>query len=122
MELQDLKNLPFDIQLTQAALTQLKLMLKQDFTLQDKFLRLSIKGKGCEGFTYSLQFTPQLESDVLLSISGQVTLLMDDFTAQFVKSGLIDFIQSHQEEGFLFQNHHEKLFHGKFFKELNLEQ
>lgn len=121
MELQDLKDLPHEIKLTAAAATQIKLMLKNDFTLEGVSLRLAIKGKGCEGFTYSIQFSQPLPQDVTLNLNQHINLIMDDFTAQFVKSGEIDFIQSHHAEGFVFQNHHEKLFHGKFFKELQIE-
>ncbi len=121
MELQDLKSLPFEIMLTAAAATQIKLMLRNDFTLANMALRLAIKGKGCEGFTYAIQFSQQIEGDVVVNLNEHVKLIMDDFTSQFAKSGTIDFIQSHHEEGFVFQNNNEKLFHGKFYKELKLE-
>lgn len=120
MNLQDIKDLPFDIHLTAAAATQIKLMLINDFTLSNLSLRLAIKGKGCEGFTYSIQFSKPSSEDTIIILDHHVKLLMDEFTAQFVKNGTIDFIQSHHDEGFQFHNHHEKLFHGKFFKELNL--
>ncbi len=121
MELQDLKNIPFEIKLTAAAATQIKLMLRNDFTLINKSLRLAVKGKGCDGFTYAIQFSELSTGDVEVKLNDQIKLIMDDFTAQFAKSGTLDFIQSHHEEGFVFLNDNEKLFHGKFYKELNLE-
>lgn len=118
MNLQDLKNTPFDIKLTAAAAAQVQLMLKHDFTLTDHVLRIVIKGKGCEGFTYSIQFTPLETNDITIAVSNNIVIAMDSFTAQFVRCGTIDFIQSHAEEGFHFINEHENLFHGKFFKGL----
>jgi len=95
-------------------------MLEQDYTLQSQYIRLLIKGKGCDGFTYAIQFSPILEDDTLIVIEDKIQILLDSFTVQFVRRGTIDFIQTHHEEGFHFTNEDENLFHGKFFKELKL--
>lgn len=120
MELQDLNTLPFNINITTMAKSQVRLMLEQDFTLKDHHLRIVINGKGCNGFTYAVQFAVIENEDVEVNLEDGIKLLMDSFTAQFVKRGTIDFIQTHLEEGFQFTNSDENLFHGKFFKTLKL--
>ena len=120
MELQDLKNIAFNFNVTLAAKAQIRLILDQDFTLQDHHLRIVIKGKGCNGFTYAVQLSLVSIEDVVIDVEDGIKLLLDHFTAQFVKRGTIDFIQTHHEEGFQFFNEDENLFHGKFFKELKL--
>jgi iron-sulfur cluster insertion protein len=120
MLLQDLKNIPFSITISSSAIDQIQLMKEHDFTLQDHFIRIVIKGKGCNGFTYSIQFSSTQPEDIKVPINDNIEILLDPFTAQFVRAGSLDFIQTHLEEGFQFINEYENLFHGKFFKDLKL--
>ena len=120
MLLQDLKNIPISITISSSAIDQILLMKENDFTLQDQYIRIVIKGKGCNGFTYSIQFSTVKPEDIKVPIKDNLEILLDPFTAQFVRAGTLDFIQTHLEEGFQFTNEHENLFHGKFFKDLKL--
>jgi len=120
MLLQDLKNIPISIRISSSAIDQILLMKDHDFTLQNQSLRIVIKAKGCNGFTYSIQFSIAQPEDIRVLIQDNLEILLDPFTAQFVRVGTLDFIQTHLEEGFQFINEHENLFHGKFFKDLKL--
>ena len=45
------------IEISLQAQNQLSLMIEHEFKAQDVGLRLSIDGKGCDGFTYAIGFT-----------------------------------------------------------------
>lgn len=121
MKIDDLKNTPIALTVTQAAYMQIMTMYKNDYTLEKKYLRLSIKGKGCEGFTYAITFTELEPEDIKISLRRDLEILLDPFTAKFARRGAIDFIQSHVDEGFAFFNEFEFLFTGKFFKDLEFQ-
>ena len=108
---------------TEMAVSQLELIIENDFTLKGKYLRLLISGKGCDGFTYSVGFTDLNQDDLnvpLLNEQGEKTsleLLMDPFTAFYLQECLVDYQQDfdHNKEGFVVQNLNQKKFAGKFW-------
>lgn len=123
MNIQDLKLISHEIKLTPSAKAQLELMKINDFTLKNMHLRINIQGKGCDGFTYAISFDEPKIDDVKVSLKSKVPLdvLLDPFTAKFVRTGTLDFTQSHFAEGFMFYNDQESLYKGKFFKSLEFE-
>ena len=44
------------VDMTKVAYDQLRLIKKNDFTVHEKELRIAIKGKECDGFTYEVFF------------------------------------------------------------------
>ena len=132
MNLEDIQNLgPIDkskinppkIQLTRDAAMQLLLLQKNDFTLQDKYFRLKIDGKGCDGFTYAAGFTEFYTDDieVKISVSEQfppLTVLVDPFTAFYLQRVVVDYVFDPVNglEGFLINNLQQQEFEGKFWK------
>lgn len=121
------------ITLTPSALTELTNILSNDFTLEGQYFRLRIEGKGCNGFTYELGFSPKHEKDreiILHSIDDQnsIVLIMDEFTHQYCSDGEINFVNtvnseddSAHDEGFTFKNKNEKNYFGKFWKKDELK-
>lgn len=112
----------FQINLSDAALRQIKLIEENDFTLEGKTFRLKIGGKGCDGFTYEMGFDLKTSDDQVLSYSsnyGEVSLLVDSFTAHYCKEGHLDFLFNPKtlEDGFVFINNNEDKYVGKFFKD-----
>ncbi len=104
------------------ALRQLDLLVENDFTLSGKFLRVAISGKGCDGFTYSIGFTPKLVDDFeirLITPQNSMNLLMDPFVAFYLQDCFIDYLQDLESdnEGFTVKNNKAELYHGKFWKE-----
>ncbi|MBC74444.1 MAG: hypothetical protein CME64_00355 [Halobacteriovoraceae bacterium] len=108
----------FNIQVSKAALEQIKLIKENDYTLNDEKFRLKIGGKGCDGFTYDTGFSTPLEDDVELEF-GEVKVILDPFTAHYCKEGSLDFLLNPKtnEDGFVFINFNEEKYHGKFFKD-----
>lgn len=107
-----------EIDLSNAAYKQIKLMLENDFTLNDHFFRLKIGGKGCDGFTYDTGFSIKHDDDIEV-IYDDITILIDPFTMHYCKQGYLDFLLNpkNNEDGFIFVNNNEDKYHGKFFKD-----
>lgn len=107
------------VEFTEAALSQLKLILEHDHTLENKFMRLLVATKGCDGFSYDIGFTNKMQDDFLVPLlnDSSIQVLMDPFAAYYTRELTVDFIQDFEEniEGFLVINHHQKEFHGKFW-------
>ena len=108
------------VEFTGPALSQLKLILEHDHTLENKFMRLLVATKGCDGFSYDIGFTEKMQDDFLLPVlnDSSIKILMDPFAAYYTRELTVDFIQDFEEniEGFLVINHHQKDFHGKFWR------
>jgi len=106
------------IKFTENALLQLKLILENDFTISDKFFRVQITGKECDGFTYSTGFSDLHEDDFTLEIDG-IKIIIDPFSAHYMKDTNIDYHQNFEndEEGFVITVIDQKDFAGKFWRE-----
>lgn len=104
---------------TEIARDQLNLMLENDFTLQGKYLRILISGKGCEGFKYSIGFHDLNADDFLVPVSGMdIEVAIDPFTAFYLGDTEVDyqFNYINDEEGFVVTNKQQDDFQGKFWR------
>jgi iron-sulfur cluster assembly accessory protein len=106
------------INITQRALDQIKLVLENDYTLNENTLRLTIDGKGCNGFDYAIGFDKKTEEDFIIEFNG-FDLAIDKFCSYYCQDGEIDYLLDikNDVEGFLFSNLAEKKYRGKFFKD-----
>ena len=73
------------------------------------FLRVGVKGGGCSGFQYSLNFTDEVDEEDLLvlvdSASKQaVQIVTDAFSASYLKGTELDYVDTLQGAGFKFNN------------------
>ncbi len=114
------------VYLTPRALSELTLMMENDFTLGGKYFRIVISGKGCEGFTYATGLTDMKEDDFEIqailpedSASEEFIVLMDPFAAFYLQECSVDFIQDLEKdlEGFVVTNHAQEKYAGKFWRE-----
>lgn len=108
------------VEFTQMAISQLKLILENDYTLEDQFLRLMVATKGCDGFSYNVGFTERMQDDFLVPVMNapELQVLVDPFAAYYTREMTVDYVQDFEEniEGFLVVNHHQTEFHGKFWR------
>jgi len=118
MELDKKAITPPKIKFSESALLQLKLILENDFTLMNKYFRIQITGKGCDGFSYSTGFTDLHEDDFKVLTEG-VEFLIDPFSAYYLQDSKIDYVQDfeNEEEGFVVTNNNQGDFAGKFWRE-----
>lgn len=67
-------------------------------------LRISISGGGCSGFQYGMRLEEaKAEDDVVVDV-GDVTLLIDPFSAPMLDGVTVDFVDSLNGSGFKFEN------------------
>src|SRR3712207_7004107 len=67
-------------------------------------LRVAIQGGGCSGFQYGLGFDGgALEGDLELEQHG-VKVVVDPFSAPYLRGSQIDFLETIQEAGFKIDN------------------
>lgn len=113
--------LPPVIMFTERALSQLKLIIENDFTLAGKYFRIVVSGKGCEGFTYAAGFTDMNDDDFHLRIANtdeEIYIVVDPFAAFYLQVASVDFVQDFEQdsEGFVIVNHAQSEFKGKFWR------
>jgi iron-sulfur cluster assembly accessory protein len=66
-------------------------------------LRLGVKGGGCSGLSYDLQFTPKESGDTIISHEG-FNVFMDAKSMIYLKGMQLDFQDGLQGKGFVFVN------------------
>ena len=66
-------------------------------------LRLAVKGGGCSGLSYDLQFTPKDEGDTIIQHEG-FNVYMDAKSMIYLKGMALDFQDGLQGKGFVFVN------------------
>ena len=92
------------IQLTSAAAEEVNRILAEKAMSEETGLRVSLKGGGCSGMTYVLDFAENPEEgDEVLKTNG-VKVLVDPSAISFVKGLEIDFVDDLLNRGFKFSN------------------
>lgn len=101
MELKD------HISLTEAAREQIKIHLAKSSN-PDYYLRLGVRGGGCSGFKYVIQFDAEaFERDSLFEIDG-VKLVIDQKSLPYLKGATLDWQKTLMGQGFKFINPQEE--------------
>jgi iron-sulfur cluster assembly protein len=90
------------LSLTEAAATKIKELLAEETEVE--VLRIAIQGGGCSGFQYGLGFdTGAAEGDLELVQHG-VTVVVDPFSAPYLRGAEVDYVDSIQAAGFAVNN------------------
>jgi len=112
---------PPTITISSTAREQLDLILKNDFTLSGKYLRILISGKNCDGFLFSVGFTDLREDDFIIEANSdpEFEVLVDPFTAFYLFNTLVDYQQDFENnrEGFIVKDSLSEKFQGKFWRQ-----
>ena len=70
----------------------------------DASLRLFVKSGGCSGFSYGLAFDDNRADDDRIELHGNVPIIIDAFSAQYVDGAEIDYVDSLMVSGFAINN------------------
>jgi len=102
MEIQErLETTPL-LSVTPAAAEKIQQLMAEDSDVS--VLRVAIQGGGCSGFQYGLGFdSGAAEGDEILDQHG-VRVVIDPFSAPYLKGATIDFLTGLQESGFKIDN------------------
>ena len=92
------------VTLTEGAASKISALMAQEPAGEAEVLRVAIQGGGCSGFEYALGFDRGAQSgDHELEFHG-VRVVIDPFSAPYLKGSTIDFLEGLQESGFKIDN------------------
>jgi iron-sulfur cluster assembly accessory protein len=93
----------YPISFTKGALIAVKDAIHFEQIDTNLFLRVGIRGGGCAGFQYVLDFTSAKENDYLMKF-GDIDVLIDPISAMHLEGTTIDYVTSLMGSGFKFIN------------------
>ena len=92
------------VSLTPTAASKIRDLMAEEPDAGDLVLRVAIQGGGCSGFQYGLGFdSGAAEGDEILDLEG-VRVVVDPFSAPYLRGATIDFLNGLQESGFKIDN------------------
>jgi iron-sulfur cluster assembly protein len=101
-ELQERLTATPPLSLTEAAATKIKQLLEEESDVS--VLRVAIQGGGCSGFQYGLGFdSGAAEGDLEFEQHG-VSVVVDPFSAPYLRGAEVDYVDSIQASGFAINN------------------
>jgi len=90
------------VSLTPAAAAKISALMAEETDVS--VLRVAIEGGGCSGFQYGLGFDRGAqEGDHEFECEG-VTVVVDPFSAPYLKGATVDYLETIQESGFKIDN------------------
>ena len=89
--------------LTESAASHIKEMLAKEQASPNKGLRVYVEDGGCSGMQYGMVFDEQREGDDLVRQMG-VTVLVDPFSAKYIRGAVVDYVDSLNDGGFKIAN------------------
>lgn len=93
--------------LTEKAIEKVRTFKEASKDNADKAFRVYVEGGGCSGFQYGFSFdTPQAEDHVMEF--GNVQVLVDPFSAPYIQSSTLDYVESLMNSGFVVTNPNSK--------------
>ena len=92
------------VTLTESAAAKIKQLMAEEPDGEASVLRVAIQGGGCSGFQYGLGFDRgSQEGDHEVQLHG-VTVVVDPFSAPYLRGASIDYVDSIQASGFAIDN------------------
>jgi iron-sulfur cluster assembly protein len=92
------------LSLTESAAAKIKELMAEEPDGEATVLRVAIQGGGCSGFQYGLGFDRDaIEGDLEFDQYG-VRVVVDPFSAPYLRGASVDFVNGLQESGFKIEN------------------
>jgi iron-sulfur cluster assembly accessory protein len=91
------------ITVTDSAFRQLHVLIAENPEYRDKGLRISVESGGCAGMQYGMQFDHVKQGDQRIECDG-VMVLVDAYSADFLKGATVDFADGLTGAGFKITN------------------
>jgi iron-sulfur cluster assembly accessory protein len=92
------------IVLTESAATKIRTLMAEEPDGEASVLRVAVQGGGCSGFEYALGFDRAAQEGDLELESHGVTVVVDPFSAPYLRGAEVDFLETIQEAGFKISN------------------
>ena len=94
----------FPLDVTERAVSMVQAALKETGGEEGEVLRVGVKGGGCSGLSYSLNFVDEISADDYLVRFDEVKVIVDGFSATFLEGTVLDYVETLQGAGFKFEN------------------
>ncbi len=97
---------PTEITVTEKALAEIRRIIKANNMPETTAVRFQVKGGGCSGFSYNMEFTDGTkvdQSDRVMEAGG-VKVICDVKSFLFIKGMTVDFADSILSRQFVFKN------------------
>jgi iron-sulfur cluster assembly protein len=91
------------ISLTEKAASKIAELLSSQEGSEGQALRVAVRGGGCSGFQYALAFDRAKEDDHVFEV-GDVSVIVDKVSMQFVFGSEVDYVEGLQGAGFQVNN------------------
>lgn len=92
------------IHISDSAVAEIRRLMTDNDLPADSGVRVGVKGGGCSGFSYSLNFDPKpADGDVIIEKDG-VRLFCDPKSMLYLRGTTLDYTSGLQGRGFQFQN------------------
>ena len=91
------------VSLTENAASQVKSMVASQPENAGKSLRVFVESGGCSGLQYGMVFDEKRPDDLTAEYSG-VSVLVDPFSANYVRGAVVDYVDSLTGGGFKISN------------------
>lgn len=91
------------INLTENAISRVKQYLAKDAASESRYFRVSVEGGGCSGYQYSYLMDQKRVDDISFNF-GDLELVVDPQSLEYIKGSTLDFVDDFQGTGFTFKN------------------
>jgi iron-sulfur cluster assembly accessory protein len=91
------------VNLTESAANHVREMLANDEENSGKTLRVYVEGGGCSGMQYGMVFDEKRDDDSVAEFYG-VSVLVDPFSANYLRGAVVDFKDELNGGGFRISN------------------
>jgi iron-sulfur cluster assembly protein len=89
--------------ITQKAAEKILAFMKEEAD-KPEFLRVYVQGGGCSGLSYGMGFEQKAEEDDIVIEENGVKMLVDSYSADYLKGANVDYIESLMGAGFKINN------------------
>ncbi|MDN3398606.1 iron-sulfur cluster insertion protein ErpA [Psychrobacter sp. APC 3426] len=94
---------PTALSLTDSAAQKVRRLRKEEGD-NELMLRVYVTGGGCSGFSYGFRFDSDLNEDDANFDNGDVTLVIDSLSYQYLQGSTVDYIEGLEGARFVVEN------------------
>lgn len=91
------------ISITARAIKQIKKLIDQENLPDGRYLRVGVKGGGCSGLSYLMEFDNKTDMDQFVELDG-FSIIVDKRQALYLYGTVLDFKDGLDARGFVFEN------------------
>lgn len=92
------------VALTDKAVRMVQLTREEEGLQAESGLRVAVRGGGCSGFEYALDFETEERANDFVYQQGDLKVYVDALSARYLKGTRIDYVMGAQGAGFKFEN------------------